>query len=299
MSPTSAQDVRLLVREATSVLTSAGVPSGRHDANVLACLALKIDPRELVLHDTMTPQQAETFSALVKSRAARVPLQHLTGHAHFRTLTLSVGPGVFIPRPETEVVVEAVLTEVGRLIEAGTTNPLVLDLCTGAAPIAASVAVEAPHARVGAVELSSEAYAWAARNLMGLGVDLRQGDARQAFPELAGQVDVLVSNPPYIPTGSTPVDPEVLLHDPGLALWGGGDDGLETMRGIVSRAAELLQPGGLIVVEHADVQGAAVCALLEETGDFMGTADHRDLADRPRFATARRTDRRVGARSPA
>ncbi len=219
-------------------------------------------------------------------RAKRVPLQHLTGESHFRRLTLAVGPGVFIPRPETEVVVEAALVEVRRLVAGGNRQPVVVDLCTGSGAMAASVALEAPEALVHAVELAPEAFAWAERNLAAYDVDLRLGDAASAFPELDGRVDVVVTNPPYIPADGLIRDPEVLEHDPPLALWGGGADGLDVPRSVVARAHDLLRPGGLLVIEHADVQGAAMVGLLTSAG-WVEVADHRDLAGRDRYATAR------------
>lgn len=281
-------DLRRLVRDAAARLAAAGVESDWYDAGILATHVLGVEPRELVLHDTCTQDQAEAFDALVDQRCARIPLQHLTGRAYFRRLSLVVGPGVFVPRPETEVVVEAALEEIARVTGRGVAHPVVVDLCTGSGAIAASVAVEAPQAQVAAVELSEEAYLWAVRNLRDLGVDLRLGDATDTFQDLDGTVDVVVSNPPYIPHGAVIRDPEVLTHDPGLALWGGGEDGLDVMRGVVARAAHLLRPGGLLVVEHADVQGPAVVALLEATGDFAEVADHEDLAGRDRFTTGRR-----------
>ncbi len=282
-------DLRQLVRDAAVRLAAAGIESDWYDAGILATHVLGIEPRELVLHDSCTADEAAEFGALVEQRCARIPLQHLTGRAHFRHLSLTVGPGVFIPRPETEVVVEAALDELRALVVRGVAGPVVVDLCTGSGAIAAAIAVEAPQARVSAVELSAEAHGWAQRNLRGLGVDLRVGDAATAFPDLDGTVDVVISNPPYIPHGAVIRDPEVLEHDPGLALWGGGEDGLEVMRGVIARAAELLTPGGLVVVEHADVQGEAVVALLEGTGCFFDVTDHPDLAGRDRFTTGRRT----------
>jgi release factor glutamine methyltransferase len=281
-------DLRRLVREAAGRLAAAGVEGDWYDAGILATHVLGVEPRDLVLHDTCTREQAEAFEDLVSRRCSRIPLQHLTGRAYFRRLSLVVGPGVFVPRPETEVVVEAVLTEVEAMTGEGIENPLVVDLCTGSGAIAASVAVEAPQTRVAAVELSAEAHAWADRNLWGLGVDLRLGDAIEAFQDLDGTVDVVVSNPPYIPHGAVIRDPEVLEHDPAVALWGGGDDGLDVMRGIAARAIGLLRVGGLVVVEHADVQGGAVVALLETTGAFVDVTDHPDLAGRDRYTTARR-----------
>jgi release factor glutamine methyltransferase len=280
-------DINPLVRAMTEAFALAGVPSPRVDAEVLVAHVMGIEPNELVRHDTLSRAQAVEVRRLGERREQRVPLQHLTGQAYFRRLSLAVGPGVFIPRPETEVVVEAALGEIGRLVAAGVPEPVAVDLCTGSGCIAASIAVEAPAAQVHAVELSPEALVWAERNLLGLDVELRLGDAAEAFPELDGLVDVVVTNPPYIPPDGLIRDPEVLEHDPPLALWGGGCDGLEVARSVASRAAELLKPGGLLVMEHADVQRAAALALL--IGDrWVEVTDHRDLAGRDRYVTARR-----------
>ncbi len=294
MSPDQV-DLRLLLRRASEQLAAAGVESARHDASVLVSHVLQVEPRDVVRLDTVTAEQAEAIDDLVARRCARVPLQHLTGRAFFRHLALDVGPGVFVPRPETEVVVGAVLDEVTDLLARGVGRPRVVDLCTGSGAIAASVAVEAPTAQVAAVELSEDAFAWAERNLRDLDVDLRLGDAAEAFRDLDGSVDVVVSNPPYIPPDAVIRDVEVRDHDPALALWGGGADGLDVMRAVVSRASALLHPGGLLVVEHADVQGPSVVALLQGSGDFVDVADHVDLAGRDRFTTARR---RAGGSSP-
>jgi release factor glutamine methyltransferase len=239
------------------------------------------------------------FAALVERRGNREPLQHLLGTAPFRYVELAVGPGVFVPRPETEVVAGAAIDEAAARAESGI-SPLVVDLCTGSGAIAVSVAHEVPGARVVAVELSPEALVWAARNVAGTAVVLLEGDATAALPGLAdavGVTDVVVSNPPYIPRDAAVRDPEVLAFDPPLALWGDGADGLDVVRGVAARAAVLLRAGGLFVVEHADVQGetavAALRAVLDPDGTpgFTGVADHLDLTGRPRYATARRTAR--------
>lgn len=281
-------DLRPLLGRAAARLAAAGVDSDLHDARLLAAYVLDAEPMDIVKHETVTAEQAAAFGALVEQRCRRVPLQHLTGRAYFRRLSLAVGPGVFVPRPETELVVEAALAEVEAATDRGGSSPLVVDLCTGSGAIAGSVAVESPQSRVVAVELSPEAYAWAERNLSGLGVDLRLGDATHACRDLDGLVDVVVSNPPYIPVGAIIRDPEVAEHDPPVALWGGGEDGLDVMRGIVARALDLLRPGGLLVVEHADLQGAAVVDLIAGTDGFGEVVDHPDLTGRDRFTTARR-----------
>jgi release factor glutamine methyltransferase len=218
----------------------------------------------------------------VARRAAREPLQHLTGRAWFRHVELAVGPGVFVPRPETELLAGWAVESAARL-----DAPLVVDLCTGSGAIAKAVAHEVPQARVHAVELDEPAYRWAQRNLAGTGVDLRQGDFGTAFDDLSGTVDVVVCNPPYVPLEAwESVAPEARDHDPHLALFSGAD-GLDAIRVLAVRAAVLLRPGGVLGVEHADVQGEAVPAVLTTTGRWTEVRDHRDLAGRPRFTTAR------------
>ena len=231
-----------------------------------------------------------------------MPLQHLTGRAPFRDLELAVGPGVFVPRPETEDVAGAAI-DAARVVLAEGGRALVVDLCAGSAAIALAVATEVPSARVVAVEVSAAARAWAAANIAALApgrVDLRAGDvtgpaAMDRLADLAGQVDVVVSNPPYIPPGQEPVDAEVRDHDPEVALYGGGPDGLAVPRAVVALAAGLLRPGGWLVLEHADVQGQQVLAAVAEVGGWTDLADHDDLAGRPRYLTARR----LAPRAPA
>ena len=164
---------------------------------------------------------------------------------------------------------------------------MVVDLCTGSGAIAKSVAIEVPEADVYAVELDERAYAWAERNLGGTGVDLRHGDMASAFDDLLGTVDVVVCNPPYVPLEAwESVAPEARDHDPHLALFS-GDDGLEAIRVLAERAAVLLRPGGVVGVEHADVQGESAPAVFAATGRWRDVADHTDLAGRARYLTAR------------
>jgi release factor glutamine methyltransferase len=192
------------------------------------------------------------------------------------------------------VVAGAAVEEARRLVALGR-RPVVVDLCTGSGAIALAVATEVPGAEVHAVELSVEAFAWAARNVERTGAEVRlaQGDAATAFPELDGLAHVVVSNPPYIPPGSEPTDPEVRDHDPRVALYGGGPDGLAVPAQVLATAARLLVDGGLLVMEHADVQQEQVVALLRGTDASQGprweqAAGHQDLAGRPRYVTARR-----------
>lgn len=273
-----------LRREVADRLSAAGVASPTADADLLVAHVLGVPRGRLGTADPLDGDQLARLDALVARRAAREPLQHLTGTTTFRHVDLEVGPGVFVPRPETEVLAGWAVEQAGRHDEA-----VVVDLCTGSGAIAAALADEVRSARVHAVEISPEAHAYAARNLAGTGVDLRLGDAADAFPELAGAVDVVVANPPYIPLAAyEEVEPEARLHDPAVALWS-GDDGLTTIRVVARTAARLLHPGGLLGCEHADVQGAAAVAVLaadQET--WSDVHDHHDLVGRPRFVTARR-----------
>jgi release factor glutamine methyltransferase len=286
-----------LLRDARSRLAAAGVPTPDADVELLAAHAFGLTRGELgsaVLRGAPGAGPAVTaFEELVAERARRVPLQHLTGTAPFRTVELAVGPGVFVPRPETEVVAGVAIEEALRL-----RHPLVVDLCTGSGAIAVAVAVEVPAARVVAVELDPLASAWARRNVDAAGrsphgsvVDLRQGDAVGAdtgvLADLAGAVDVVVANPPYIPHGARPVDPEVADHDPELALYGGGADGLAVPRGVVASARGLLRAGGMLVMEHGDAQGSRVRRLVEGP-DWHDVRTAEDLTGRPRALVARR-----------
>lgn len=257
---------------------------------VLAAHVLGCDPHEvrrrMIVGADVDDAFGQAFAELVAERASRIPLQHLTGAAHFRRLTLAVGPGVFVPRPETEVVAQAAIDEVLR----SGSEPVVVDLCTGSGAIALAVADEAPDARVTGVEIDPLAHGWAVanRDRSGLAVEMLLADATTALPELAGQVDVVVSNPPYIPTDMEPVDPEVRDHDPHVALYGGSRDGLRIPLLVAARAAVLLRPGGLLVMEHADTHGDVLPARLKDAGAWADVADHPDLTGRPRFVTARR-----------
>jgi release factor glutamine methyltransferase len=273
---------RRLLAEATSRLAGAGVASPEVDAAQLLAHVLGTSRGRLVLVDEVPAGAAERYAALVARRARREPLQHLTGTAHFRHVELLVGPGVFVPRPETELLAGWAVAQAAALVD-----PVVVDLCTGSGAIAKALADEVPSARVHAVELDPDAHAWAERNLAGTGVDLRRGDMAEAFEELAGTVDVIACNPPYIPLDAwESVAPEARDHDPALALWS-GDDGLEAMRVLEQRAARLLRPGGVVGAEHADQQGESAPAVFAAAGRWAEVRDHPDLAGRPRYVTAR------------
>ncbi len=302
------------LRWAFGTLADAGVASPRADAEILLAHVLGIaraELRRVAVLDSPLPDDGatEAFAALVARRAAREPLQHLTGAAPFRHLELAVGPGVFVPRPETEEVAQVAIDEARRVV-ADRGSAVVVDLCTGTGAIALAVATEVPGARVHAVELDQTAHAWARRNVEGVSsagrppvVELVRGDARTALRALDGTVDVVVSNPPYVPPDAVPRDAEVAEHDPAVALYGLGPDGLEVPRGITAAAARLLRAGGLYVMEHAEVQDAAARSMVDATPDPAGQAGARafepaatrpDLTARPRMVVARRA-----AESPA
>lgn len=283
-----------LLADATSALSASGVPSARVDAELLAAHVLGVPRGRLILTHTVTPAQRERFALLVAARADRVPLQHLTGRAPFRHLELAVGPGVFVPRPETELLAGWGIETAKSDNEPNRRAPVVVDLCSGSGAIALAVAHEVPGARVYAVEQSPAALAWLRRNAE---TQLRSGDPSvtvvpgdatdpTVLADLDGQVDLVLCNPPYVPDG-TPVPPEVAEHDPAAAVFAGAD-GLAVIRPVASRAAALLRPGGGFGVEHGDGQAAAVAEALVGTGAFTEVSGGRDLADRPRYTTARR-----------
>lgn len=274
---------RDLLAAAARRLRGAGVPSPEHDAAELLAHVLGTDRGGLALLDAVGPADLERYDDLLIRRAAREPLQHLTGVAWFRHVSVAVGPGVFVPRPETELLA-------GWAVAAAEPQPapVVVDLCTGSGVIAKSLAGEVPHAVVHAVELDERALGWAARNLAGTGVHLHQGSLADALPELDGSVDVVVCNPPYVPLEAwESVAPEARDHDPHLALFS-GDDGLEAIRLLERTAARLLRPGGVLGAEHADVQGSSAPAVLAATGRWHEVRDHPDLSDRSRYVTATR-----------
>ncbi|WP_091276810.1 peptide chain release factor N(5)-glutamine methyltransferase [Micromonospora haikouensis] len=276
------------VARAARVLAAAGIDAPRVEAELLAVHVLGVPRGRLALADGLTPDQLDRYDALVARRADREPLQHLTGSAAFRHLELAVGPGVFVPRPETELLAG------WGVDQARAGSPLVVDLCSGSGAIALAVAQEAPAARVVAVERSPAALAWLRRNAADRAaagdrpVEVVAADVTDPglLSDLEGRVDVLLCNPPYVPR-AVEVPPEVAAHDPDEAVFGGAD-GLDVIRPVLARAARLLRPGGVLGVEHDDTHGAAVPALLVADGRYEAVEEHRDLAGRPRFATARR-----------
>ncbi len=272
------------------MLAAAGVPDPEVDAELLIGHVLGLSrggvQARLVIGGAFSAEDAAELASLAERRARREPLQHLTGRAAFRSLELAVGPGVFVPRPETEGVAQIGIDALRAVAEA---EPIGIDLGSGSGAIALALATEVPHARVWAVENSPEAFPWTRRNVEEVGapnLELVFGDLATALPELDGRVSVVVSNPPYIPLGAIPRDPEVRLYDPERALYGGAD-GLDVVRVLSQRARALLVPGGLLVIEHGEAQSAEIAALLAADG-WRAISHHRDLTGRDRATTALR-----------
>ena len=279
---------------ATARLAEAGVDSPRADAEIIAAHVHNVKRGEL--YSVPDGEFDATFWADIGRRENREPLQHITGQAYFRYLELDVGPGVFVPRPETEVMTG---WAIDRLREMDVAEPVAVDLGTGSGAIALSVAQEVPRATVHALEGDPLARSWAERNIT-KHVDgytagrvlLHAGDFTTPDPRaglsqlapLAGTVDLVVSNPPYIPLGSI-VQPEVAEYDPPGALWS-GVDGLDAMRAVERAARWLLRPGGLVAVEHSDKQGAPVFWIFAEEAGWRDTTNHKDLTRKDRFVTA-------------
>ncbi|MGC5054123.1 peptide chain release factor N(5)-glutamine methyltransferase [Micromonospora sp. DT48] len=288
-----------LIADVARMLAAAGVTSARAEAELLAAYVLQIGRGQLAVADGFTDEQRDRYRELAARRSRREPLQYLTGTAGFRHLELAVGPGVFVPRPETELLAGWGVDQARQIAGAGTgaperPEPLVVDLCSGSGAIALSVAYEVPEARVVAVERSADALPWLRRNAAtraSVGdrpIEVVAADVTDPalLDELTGRVDVLLCNPPYVPLGVT-VPPEVADHDPAEAVFGGAD-GLDVIRRVVDRAGFLLRAGGVLGIEHDDTHGDALPGLLAADGRYATIVDHRDLAGRPRFVTASR-----------
>ncbi|WP_280305539.1 peptide chain release factor N(5)-glutamine methyltransferase [Nocardia neocaledoniensis] len=283
--------LRPLIVAAAERLATAGVASPLPDAENLAAHVLGVDRMRLALHPMIEPGEAARFTALVEQRAARIPLQHLTGTAAMGEIDLAVGPGVFVPRPETELLFAWALAWLETLPHDH--DPIVVDLCTGTGALALAIAHARPDAQVHAVELDPDALTWARRNAADRGADgdtpiaLHAADVTDPalLSELSGRADLVVSNPPYIPDGAV-LEPEVADHDPHRALFG-GPDGLDVIRAMVPTIARLLRPGGATAIEHDDTNGGGVAALLAGAG-FADIVEHPDLAGKPRFVVAAR-----------
>ena len=292
--------VRDLIDRAAAELQDAGIVSARTDAELLLAHALKVDRNSLSSIETIPTDDFVNFMVLVTKRGKRVPLQHLTGEGYFRHLTLQVGQGVFIPRPETELLVQSGLDFLTKI-----DGPkLAVDLCSGSGAIALSIALESPDTTVHAVELSPDAFAWLEKNVSAYAQQLSRinssvitynDDATnlEVLKNFTGNVDAVLSNPPYIPDEMIPREPEVRDHDPALALFG-GQDGLDVARKVTHVASDLLKPGGFFGMEHADVQSQSCVALLNTMTShgqsiWVNAIDKNDYNQLPRFVTASRS----------
>lgn len=300
------QGLPALIQEGCSVLRAAGLETAEHDARVLLAEAAGVDLHDLDkglllgwdLDQLAVPtrnaaQALGDYRSWLQRRSEREPLQYILGHTAFRMLDLAVGPGVFIPRPETETVVQAGLDWIAAQ---GLSEPVVVDLCAGSGAVGLSVAAEVGGARVWAVEISDEAAVWTRRNAdaqsetlarSGSSYHLVFGDATSGtvLTELDGRVDLVISNPPYVPMDRVPTQPEVRDWDPALALYGGSSDGCLIPEGIIKRAADLLRPGGLLVMEHDCSQGRALRSMARRAG-YVNVSTGQDLAGLDRYLLA-------------
>ncbi|MBU3705749.1 MAG: peptide chain release factor N(5)-glutamine methyltransferase [Mycobacterium sp.] len=274
--------LREAITTATATLAEAGIDSARTDAELLAAHAAGSTRGRLALIDTADAAVLDWFANAVRQRAQRIPLQHITGTASFGPVELKVGPGVFIPRPETESLLD------WALAQPLPADSVIVDLCTGSGALAVALATERPTATVIAVDDDAGALDYARRNAASTQVRLIQADVTEPalLPELVDTVDLVVANPPYIPAG-VELEPEVARHDPPHALFGGAD-GMAVIGPIARRAAAWLRPGGLLAIEHDDTTAAATVNAIIAAGPFAEVTARRDLSGRPRFVTARR-----------
>lgn len=285
------ETVGALVSRIGDALASAGVPSPEVDAELLVGHVLGLGRGEVqaagLTGRLVSEGDVAAITALADRRAQREPLQHILGRAAFRSLELAVGPGVFVPRPETEQVVQYAIDALRAVPDP---EPIGIDLGTGSGAIALAMATEVPNARIFAAENSVEAFLWARQNFAETAAPnatLVFHDLAQAFPELDGQASVVISNPPYVPDAAIPRDPEVRFYDPAAALYG-GEDGLDVVRQLSETAARLLRPGGTLVIEHGELQGEAIRGILTADG-WRAAATFRDLSQRDRTTTAVRS----------
>ncbi|MBX3103411.1 MAG: peptide chain release factor N(5)-glutamine methyltransferase [Cryobacterium sp.] len=280
--------IRVIRNESLKRLSQAGIQNAEVDFELLLGHVLGISRGEVqskvALDADLPTAVADELDRLVARRFEREPLQHITGRAAFRNLKLLVGPGAFVPRPETELTAQIAIDALNAF---ELPEPIALDLGTGTGAIALAIATEVSRARVFAIEKSAEAFAWAQKNVEHLGVstlEILHGEIEGSFSQLDGKASVVVSNPPYIPVDAVPRDPEVQKFDPPLALYG-GEDGLDVIRTVSSTAQRLLHPSGLVVIEHGELQGAAVRELFANDG-WHAISTQKDLLGRDRVSTA-------------
>ena len=276
--------------EAIDALAAAGIESPEVDAELLIGHVLGLSRGEMqakaITGTEVSEADAATIRIAFERRGTREPLQHITGRAPFRSLELAVGPGVFVPRPETEQVAQFAID---TLLAVASASPIGVDLGTGSGAIALAMATEVPHSRIYGVEVSPHAFVWTEQNFRESGAGNATAllaDLAGALPDLDGTVSVVISNPPYIPVDAVPRDPEVRLFDPAIALYG-GEDGLDVVRQVSTTALRLLHPGGTLVLEHGELQAAQIAALLRQDG-WQAISSHRDLLGRDRATTALR-----------
>ena len=284
----NSNSIESVLERAVAILESAGVSGARVDAELLVGHVLGMSrggvQARALTGGTLSNDDLVAVSETVERRASREPLQHITGRAPFRNLELAVGPGVFVPRPETEFVAQFAID---ALRAVASDSPVGVDLGTGSGAIALAMATEVPHARVWGVEVSPRAFIWTKQNFRETGATNATAvfaDLAVALPELNGLVDVAISNPPYLPLGAIPRDPEVRLFDPEIALYG-GNDGLDIVRHVSTTALRLVRPGGTLVIEHGELQASEIAQLLRNDG-WSAVASHRDLLGRDRATTA-------------
>ena len=273
--------LRSAIDSATTLLADAGIDSARYDAEELAAHVAGTERGRLSLLGPPDDTFFDHYNAAVAARSRRVPLQHLTGTAAFGPLTLSVGPGVFIPRPETEAMLE------WAVAQALPAKPVVVDVCTGSGALALALARHWPGARVIGLDDSDAALDYARRNAAGTTVEFVRADVTHSgvLTELEGHVDLVVSNPPYVPDGAE-LEPEVIDHDPPHAVFG-GPDGMAVIPAVARLAGRLLRPGGLFAVEHDDTTSSMTAETIGSTELFVDVVARTDLTGRPRFVTAR------------
>ena len=279
---TATDGLRSAIASATAVLAQAGIDSARHDAEALAAHLAGTDRGRLALLDPPGEQFFQRYQDAVAARCRRVPLQHIVGTAEFGPVTVRVGPGVFVPRPETEALLE---WAVAQHLPA---QPVIVDLCTGSGALALALARNWPAARVLGIDDSEMALEYARDNCFGTTVELICADVVTPglLPELDGRVDLVVANPPYVPD-SAELDPEVAEHDPHHAVFG-GQDGMTGIAAVAALAGRWLRPGGLVAVEHDDTTSPDTVDLLTDTALFDTVVARHDLVGRPRFVTAMR-----------
>jgi release factor glutamine methyltransferase len=282
------REIKQILRSAKERLAASGI--NEIDAEHL--FAYVVGLSRMDLHNPIKLDEAvsslgdfgiveDTFAKLVSRRANHEPLQYLTGVAYFRHLEIQVGPGVLVPRPESELLVDAVLTHIANLSERpGEVS--VVDLGAGSGALSLAIATEAPKSRVIAVEKSPEAIEWLKKNVAAISENVRivESDVSDALPGV--KCDIVIANPPYIPNSQV-LPRDVAEHEPSIALYG-GVTGMEMPALFIAAASRLLKSGGVLAIEHTEEQGVAIADQLSK--DFVEISLHKDLTDRPRWTSA-------------